>query len=142
VDGRDKPGHDGWRSTQSPLLPRHDRHSSILRADLVRGGREIQFGAAPVGAAACDQKTVLAGDDVAPAQRRVVLDLDRRQTNLILAVAGAAADEFVAIAERVRQLRIGLAVFGGRVVDAAAVEQLGLARRAEAVAAGRAARNV
>ena len=44
------------------------------------------------------------------AQRRIVLDLDRRKSDLVLAVAGAAADEFVAIAEGVRQLRIGFAV--------------------------------
>src|SRR5882757_4061303 len=123
-------------------LLRHHGQALIPGADLVGGGREIQLSPAPVGAAACDQKAVLAGDDVALAQRRVALDLDRRETDLILAIAGAAADELVAIAERVRQVRIGLAVFGGRVVDAAAGEHLGFARRAEAVAAGRAARIV
>src|SRR5436190_17836770 len=124
---------------RQPSLPRHHRHAAIFGADLFGGGREIQFGAALVGAAADDQKTVRAGNDIALAQRRIVLDLDRRETDLVLAVAGAAADELVAIAERVRQLRIGLAVFGGRVVDTAAGKHFGLARRAETVAARRTA---
>ena len=47
------------------------------------------------------------------------------------------ADDLVAIAERVRQFRIGLAVLGRGVVDVAAIDHLGLARRAEAVAGRR-----
>ena len=62
----------------------------ISRATFSDAGEKFSFGAAPVGAAAGDQKAVLAGDDVALAQRRVVLDLDRRETDLVLAVAGAA----------------------------------------------------
>ena len=116
--------------------------AGIFGADLVGGRREIQLGAAPVGAAAGDQQAILAGDDVALAQRRIILDLDRRETELVLAVAGAAADEFIAKAERVRQVGIGLAVVGGGVVDVAAGKHLGFARRAETVAAGRAARIV
>ena len=65
------------------------------------------------------------GDDVAFAQRRIVLDLDRRQPELILAVAGAAGDHLGAIAKRVRQFGIGFAVLGRGIVDAAAVNDFG-----------------
>ena len=49
------------------------------------------------------------------------------------------ATDLVAIAEGVRQLRIGLAVLGRGMIDVAAIDHLGLAGRAETVARRRAA---
>ena len=63
--------------------------------------------------------------------------LDRRQAELVLAVAGASRHDLGAIAERVRQFGIGLAARGGGAVDIAAIDHFGFARRAEAVARGR-----
>ena len=68
------------------------------------------------------------------AKRRIVLDLDRREPDLVLAVAGAPRDDLVAVAERIRQFGIGLAVLGRGVVDIAAIDDLGFARRAKAAA--------
>ncbi len=67
-------------------------------------------------------------------KRRIVLDLDRREAERVLAVAGASGHDLVAIAECVRQLGIGLAVLGSGMIDAAAVHHLGIACGAETVA--------
>src|SRR5439155_27149867 len=128
-----------FKQTCRPSLPRHHRHALIARLDALRGRGEIQRCAAFVGAAADDRQPVLAGDDVALAQGRIVLDLDLRQPDRILAVAGAAGDELVAVAERVRQLGVTLSIVRRGIVDAAAVDQLGLARRTQAAARGGAA---
>ena len=70
------PGHDGHAAFKSSSLPRHDG----TRADLARtfsdAGEKFTSRAPFVGAAAGDQKAVLASDDVALAQRRIILDLD------------------------------------------------------------------
>src|ERR1700722_18942050 len=94
---------------------------------------------ASVSAAARDHQPVGTGDEVALADCRVVLDADGREPELVLAVAGAAVDDFVAIAKRIRQFGIGFAGLGRGVVDIAAIDHLGLAGRTEAVAGGRAA---
>src|SRR6202158_2599206 len=126
--------------TQAPairrglLFRRHCRHTLIARAHLLRGGREIQRRAAFVGAAAGDHQPVGTGYDVTLAKRRVVLDVNRRETDLVLAVAGASRDQFVAIAKRIRQFGIRLSALGSGIIDIAAVDHFGLARRTKTAA--------
>ena len=87
--------------------------AGIWRAIRSGAGEKFTSRAALVAPAGNDQ-AVGAGDDVALAQGRIVLDLDRGETHRILAVAGAARDDLVAVAERVRQLGIGFSVLGRR----------------------------
>src|ERR1700753_4041674 len=75
--------------------------------------------------------------DVAFSKCRVILDLDRGKAHLVLAVTGAVRDDLVAVAIGIRQVRVGLAAFGHSTVDGAAINNLGVARRAEIVARGR-----
>src|SRR5258708_789215 len=92
--------------TPTTSLRRHHGHARIFGANAFRYWREVQRGAALVGAAAGDEKAMLTGNDVALAQRRVVVDLDGRQPDLVTAVAGAARDQFGAVAKRIRQVGI------------------------------------
>src|SRR6266849_7942255 len=124
------------------LLRRENRHALIARAHRQRSRREIQRRAALVGAAAGDHEPVAAGDDVPLAKRRIVFDSDRGQTDLILAVAGASRDQLVAVAKRVGKFGIGFSGLGRGIVDAAAVNDFGVAGRAKTVAGGRPALTV
>src|ERR1700730_15768131 len=99
-----------------------------------RGRGEIQRRPTLVGAAANHHQSVGTGDDVAFAKRGVTLDLDWRETDLVLAVAGAIRNDLVAVAIGIWQFGIGFAVFGGGIIDAAAIDHFGLARRAKIIA--------
>src|SRR5262249_30579978 len=88
-----------------------------------------------VAVAIGDHQSAGARDDIALAQGRIVRDLDRGEADGILAVAGTACDELVAIAVGIRQVGIFLSGLRDRLVDVAAIDQRGLGRRAEAVAA-------
>src|SRR3954469_20975653 len=90
---RARSSDDGLEIT---LLPRHHWRALIARLDPIRCRREIQRRAASVGAAAGHQQPVLTGHEIALAQRRVILDLDRGQPDRVLAVAGASGNELVA----------------------------------------------
>src|ERR1700744_6329694 len=80
------------------LLPRHHRDLLEARLHLVRQRREIRLRVlAAIGI--CDDEPVGAGNDVALAQGRIVLDRDRCEARLVFAVAGAARDYFGAITE-------------------------------------------
>src|SRR6266851_10196033 len=80
-------------SARPPLLRGHHRHAVIARAQPLRGRREIQRRAAFIGAAAGDHQSVGTGHDFTLAKRWVVLDLNRRETDLVLAVACASRDQ-------------------------------------------------
>src|SRR6266404_9146038 len=88
---------------QTALLRRHHRHTMVARAHRFRSRREIQRRAASIGATAGDHQPAGTCDDVPLAKRRIIFDFDRRQTDLILAVARASRDELLAIAKRIRQ---------------------------------------
>src|SRR4051812_18091438 len=123
----------GSHRTFFVLFLRHHRRMPEALLDLLRRRREFHRRAAPL-ALAGHHEAVGAGDDVAAAQGRVLLDADLREAQRILAVAGAALDDFVAVAEGVGQLGIRLAVLGGGIVYVAAVDDLGFGRRTQAVA--------
>src|SRR5207237_975947 len=120
-------------------LRRHHWYALIARTNFFRGGREIQCCATLVGASASNHQPVGTRHDVALAKRRIVLDLDPRYTDLVLAVAATARGQLVAIAKRIRQFRVRLAGLGQGMIDTAAVDHLGFARRAKAAARRRAA---
>ena len=56
------PGHDGNCS-----LPRHHRHAPIARTQLLRGRREVELGAALIGATIGNHQPIGSGDEVATA---------------------------------------------------------------------------
>src|SRR5262245_37846457 len=118
---------------------RHHRRPPVARLDPLGCRREIHRRAAPVGAGVGDHEAVRARDDVALAQGGVALDLDLGEAHRVLAVAGTARNDLVAIAEGVGQIRIGLAVLGRRIVDAAAIDHFGLRSGTEAAAGFRTA---
>src|SRR6266496_2017124 len=70
-------------------------------------------------------------DHIAGPQRRIVLDADRRETERVLAVAGALRHYPLAIEERVLELGITFPVGTGRIGDFAAEKDRGLAARTE-----------
>ena len=105
-----------------------------MRPYRVRRGGKIERGTAPIGAATGHHQPVGTGDDIAPAQRRIVFDFHFGKPDRVLAVAGAAGDEFVTIAKGVGQFGIGFAGFGDGAVDIAAIDHLGLAGGAKMVA--------
>ena len=119
------------------LVRGDDRYALMAGRQLSGRRREIQRRTAFVGAAACDHQAIGACDDVAFSKCRVILDLDRGKAHLVLAVTGAVRDDLVAVAIGIRQVRVGLAAFGHSTVDGAAINNLGVARRAEIVARGR-----
>ena len=81
---------------------------SVLGEILERFPNTLILAVAAIGTAG-DHQPVLAGDDVALAQRRIVIDIDLGEPETILAVAGAAGDDLGAIFERILQLAVGLA---------------------------------
>src|SRR5689334_6516141 len=100
------------------LSRRYGLRSLELLSDLLRSGTEIHCRPAPaIGCTVGDDQTVLAGNDVALSDRLVVLDADGREPDGILAIAGAALDDLLAVLKRVRQRRVGLAVVAPRMVD-------------------------
>src|SRR5216684_3651810 len=79
-------------------------------------------------------QAALRRDHVAGPQRGIRLDADRRETERILAVAGALRHQPLAIEERVLDFGITFPVGSDRVGDFAAEEDGGLAGRAERMA--------
>ena len=124
-------GESGLPRAAVRSLLSHHRHALIPRADLVRGGREIQRCAALVSAAAGNHQPLGTGYDVTLAKCRIAFDCNGGETDLVLPIAGASRDQLVAIAKRIRQFGIGLAVLGCGVVDIAAIDDFGFARRAK-----------
>ena len=111
-------------------------HGLIARAELAAAGEK--FSAAPRGRRFCRRPSIRwhrLRDR--PCAGRIVLDLDLGESELILAVAGAAGDGLVAIAERVRQFGVRLSGLGHGAVDVAAIDQFGFAGRTKTVAGGR-----
>ena len=90
-----------WRlaMTDDGLL-RHDRHVAEGRLEERRKWREIQRGV-PAVAGVRHHQAILARDDVALAQGRIVLDVNLCKPGC--AVAAAARHDLGAIAEGVRQ---------------------------------------
>src|SRR5262249_33028533 len=87
--------------------------------------------------AAVRHQAVIGGHDVAGAERRVLLERRIDQPECVLAVAGAARNDPLAIAERGSELAVRLAVGPDRLVDAVAAVDSGLARWAERAAGAR-----
>src|SRR5207245_1536258 len=79
-------------------------------------------------------EAALRRDHVAGPQRGIVRDADRRETESILAVAGALRHQPLAIEESVLDVGITFPIGSDRVGDLAAVKDGGLAGRAEGVA--------
>src|SRR3954453_8709748 len=97
---------------------------AIARTQPFRGRREIQRRTALVGAAARHHQPLRADDEISLANRRIVLDLHRAESELILAVASASRDYLIAVAKRVRQFRIRLSGLGRGIVYIAAIDDL------------------
>src|SRR4051794_9434137 len=116
------------------VTPRHERHATIAGTKLFGCRREVQGRAASIRAATGHHQTMIADHKVAFADGGVVLDLERREAELVLAVAGAPGDDFLAIAIGIRQIRIRLAGFRRGAIDISAIHHPGIAGGAEAVA--------
>src|SRR3954466_11711625 len=116
------------------LFRRYHRHMPASQARGFRDRRQVQRRAAFVRTTARNHQSVIAGNDVALAQRRILFDLDRSKADLILTVAGASGHNLGSVAERIRQLRIGFSAVSLGIIDIPAVHELGLTGRAKVVA--------
>jgi hypothetical protein len=96
--------------------------------------RALASSVSSYSAAAGNHQPLGTGYDVTLAKCRIAFDCNGGETDLVLAIAGASRDQLVAIAKRIRQFGIGLAVLGCGAVDIAAIDDFGFARRAKAAA--------
>src|SRR5262245_17959227 len=115
-------------------LRRDHRDAVVTRLQFLGCRREAHRSPLVGAARVRDHKSVRAGDDVPLTERRVILDVDLCEAELVLAVAGAPRDDLLAVAEGIRHLRIGLSTLRRGIVDLAAVDELGVAGGTEIVA--------
>src|SRR6266436_3828865 len=84
--------------------------------------------------AAIDHQTSIGRDDIPRTQCRIISNGCVGEPERVPAIAGAAGDDLLPVRERGGKLRVALAVWCDRVIDAVAVVDLGCARRTKRAA--------
>src|SRR5262249_39142549 len=115
--------------------PRGNHAYRLSPGDIGIGDDAARFGGSIGGAAAGRLPgSILGADQIAGAQGRIRIDVERDQPERVLAVAGAVRHQLLAEDEGVAEIRVGADAGRRRGVDRVAVEDLGLARRAHGTA--------